>query len=80
MAIARAIVNEPTLLLADEPTGSLDEETTQSILRIFDDLHREGVTIILITHDIEVAKRAQRTVYLKDGGLKEDLYGTHKSI
>lgn len=71
VAIARAIVNEPSLLLADEPTGSLDEENTESILTIFDDLHQKGVTIILITHDPEVAKRAQRTLVLKNGILKE---------
>ncbi|WP_428912665.1 ABC transporter ATP-binding protein [Niallia sp. Krafla_26] len=71
VAIARAIVNEPALLLADEPTGSLDEENTEFILNIFDDLHQKGVTIILITHDAEVAKRAQRTMMLKGGVLKE---------
>lgn len=71
VAIARAIVNGPSLLLADEPTGSLDEETTESILGIFDDLHQSGVTIIMITHDMEVAKRAQRILYLKGGTIKE---------
>ncbi|WP_458411783.1 ABC transporter ATP-binding protein [Schinkia sp. CFF1] len=71
VAIARAIVNGPSLLLADEPTGSLDEDTTESILGIFDDLHRSGVTIIMITHDMEVAKRAQRILYLKGGTIKE---------
>ncbi|AXI10927.1 ATP-binding cassette domain-containing protein [Oceanobacillus sp. 143] len=80
VAIARAIVNEPSLLLADEPTGSLDEKTTESILEIFDDLHQRGVTIIMITHDLEVAKRAERTVYLKGGLLKEHTYETSQSL
>ncbi|WP_394238261.1 ABC transporter ATP-binding protein [Niallia oryzisoli] len=70
-AIARAIVNEPSLLLADEPTGSLDEENTEYILNIFDELHQKGVTIILITHDLEVAKRAQKIMMLKGGVLRE---------
>lgn len=80
VAIARSIVNEPSLLLADEPTGSLDEETTKSILKIFDDLHQRGVTIILITHDMEVAKRAERIMYLKGGLLKEYTYETSQSL
>lgn len=80
VAIARAIVNGPSLLLADEPTGSLDEATTESILEIFDDLHQSGVTIIMITHDSEVAKRAERVLYLKGGVIKEYPYETDKSF
>lgn len=80
VAIARAIVNGPSLLLADEPTGSLDEATTESILEIFDDLHQSGVTIIMITHDSEVAKRAERVLYLKGGVIKENPYETDKSL
>lgn len=81
VAIARAIVNEPSLLLADEPTGSLDEMTTESILEIFDELHQRGVTIILITHDPEVAKRAERILYLKGGRIKEEqAYATVQSL
>lgn len=80
VAIARAIVNEPSLLLADEPTGSLDEATTGSILDIFADLHKGGVTIIMITHDLEVAKRAQRVMHLKGGVIKEYSNETNKSF
>ncbi|MFC7365186.1 MULTISPECIES: ABC transporter ATP-binding protein [Bhargavaea] len=80
VAIARAIVNEPSLLLADEPTGSLDEKTTESILEIFDELHERGVTIILISHDPEVAKRAQRILHLKGGRIKEQAYETVQSL
>ncbi|WP_424236921.1 ABC transporter ATP-binding protein [Bhargavaea ginsengi] len=80
VAIARAIVNEPSLLLADEPTGSLDEKTTESILEIFDELHQHGVTIILITHDPEVAKRAERILHLKGGRIKEQVYETIQSL
>lgn len=69
VAIARALANEPSILLADEPTGSLDEETTESILSLFDQMHQEGATIIMITHDQEVAKRADRILHLHNGVL-----------
>lgn len=69
VAIARALVNEPSLLLADEPTGSLDEATTESILQLFDRVHQQGTTIIVITHDQEVADRAGRVVHLRNGVL-----------
>lgn len=69
VAIARALVNEPSIILADEPTGSLDEATTQSILALFDQLHESGVTIVMITHDVEVANRAERIVHLQNGVL-----------
>jgi putative ABC transport system ATP-binding protein len=70
VAIARALVNEPSLILADEPTGSLDEETTESILNLFDRVHKKGATIVVITHDIEVAKRAGRILHLQNGVLE----------
>lgn len=69
VAIARALVNEPGLILADEPTGSLDEETTESILSLFDSVHAQGATIVVITHDMEVAKRADRILRLQNGVL-----------
>ncbi|MCM3356608.1 ABC transporter ATP-binding protein [Psychrobacillus sp. MER TA 171] len=69
VAIARALVNEPSLILADEPTGSLDEETTKSILNLFDRVHEKGATLIIITHDMEVASRAQRILTLQNGVL-----------
>lgn len=68
-AIARALVNEPSILLADEPTGSLDETTTETILQLFDRVHQQGTTIVVITHDQEVANRAQRVIHLRNGVL-----------
>lgn len=67
VAIARAIVTSPALLLADEPTGNLDSQTGRDILGIFKDLHREGATIVLVTHDREIAAYAQTAILLKDG-------------
>lgn len=67
VAIARALVKNPSIILADEPTGNLDSHTTAEILSIFDDLHREGNSIVVITHEVDVAERAQRTIRLEDG-------------
>src|SRR5690606_35188092 len=72
VAIARALVNEPSLLLADEPTGHLDSRTGQSILQMFDDLHHEGMTLIMVTHDDSIAKRCQRVIRLKAGLIDSD--------
>lgn len=72
VAIARALVNRPSFLLADEPTGNLDSNTGQTILALFDDLHHQGLTIILVTHDESVAARTQRIVRLKDGLIDRD--------
>jgi putative ABC transport system ATP-binding protein len=72
VAIARAIVNEPALVLADEPTGSLDTRTGEGILSLFEELHREGRTIILITHALEVAERAHRRITIQDGRIVRD--------
>lgn len=71
VAIARALVKEPTLILADEPTGNLDSHTTEEILEVFDELHRQGNTIVIITHEKEVAQRAKRVLNLVDGYLSE---------
>ena len=71
VAIARAIVSEPSLLLADEPTGNLDSVTTEAILALFDELHADGLTIMLITHDAEVARHAGRLLRMHDGELVE---------
>ena len=68
-AIARAIAGNPSLILADEPTGNLDKKTGKEILDIFDELNRAGNTIVLITHDPNVAKRAQRVIQIEDGKL-----------
>ena len=67
VAIARAIVNRPVLILADEPTGALDSRTTEEVMQIFTDLNHGGITVILVTHEPDVAKRTNRIVYFKDG-------------
>ena len=67
VAIARAIINKPALLLADEPTGALDSRTTEEVLAIFDDLHRGGITLVLVTHEDDVAARAGQVVHFRDG-------------
>ena len=71
VAIARAIATRPSLILADEPTGNLDSKTTVEIMDIFHELHEGGNTIVLITHDDDVAKQASRIVRIKDGQLTE---------
>jgi putative ABC transport system ATP-binding protein len=72
VAIARALGNQPRLLLADEPTGALDSHTGQEILALFDELHAQGITLIVVTHDMGVASRAERIVTLSDGLVVED--------
>ena len=71
VAIARAIVTRPSLILADEPTGNLDSKTTREIMDIFHELHEQGNTIVLITHDSTVAAQAERRVHILDGRLTE---------
>ena len=73
VAIARALINRPAILLADEPTGNLDSATTDEILGLFDDLHRSGQTIIMVTHEPDVARRAARVVRMRDGRVQSDL-------
>jgi putative ABC transport system ATP-binding protein len=72
VVIARAMVNDPALILADEPTGALDSRTSDEILSLFEDLHRDGRTIVVVTHAADVADRAQRRVTLHDGRIIED--------
>lgn len=71
-AIARALVNEPSLLLADEPTGNLDSTTGTTILSLFDDLHSQGLTVVVVTHDEAIAARCQRIVRMYDGQVADD--------
>jgi len=72
VAIARALVNNPTILLADEPTGNLDSKTSEEIMRLVDDLHREGNTIITVTHERSIAKHAHRVLSILDGQIDTD--------
>jgi putative ABC transport system ATP-binding protein len=72
VAIARALVNNPGIVLADEPTGALDSKTGKEILTLFDELHEQGITLIVVTHDMGVAARAERIVTLRDGVIVDD--------
>ena len=73
VAIARALVNNPSILFADEPTGNLDSQTGRDVMQLFHNLHQQGQTIILITHENEVAAEAQRTIFIKDGLIESDI-------
>jgi len=75
VAIARALVTEPAMILADEPTGNLDSVSTADVLGLLDDLHRQGRTIVLITHEQDVAEHAERTVQIYDGQVRTEVAG-----
>jgi len=72
VAIARALVNEPSILLADEPTGNLDSATGEEIMRLFEELHDQGQTILLVTHEHDIAAHARRQIHLRDGKIERD--------
>ncbi len=72
VAIARALVTEPSILLADEPTGNLDSRTSIEIMQLFDDLHKEGQTLIIVTHEDEIAEHCRRVIEMKDGRIHKD--------
>jgi putative ABC transport system ATP-binding protein len=75
VAIARALVNQPSILLADEPTGNLDSATSEEIMLLFEGLYKDGQTILLVTHEVDIAAHAHRQVHLKDGRVERD-FGT----
>jgi putative ABC transport system ATP-binding protein len=72
VAVARALVNNPAIILADEPTGNLDSQTGNEIMALFDRLHSEGNTIVLVTHEHDIAEYAHRIIYIKDGMVERD--------
>lgn len=80
VAVARALVTKPGILLADEPTGALDSKTGEDMMGLFDDLHREGNTIIVITHEQEIANYADRMISIRDGRISSDVPNTNKRI
>ena len=80
VAVARALVTNPGILLADEPTGALDSKTGEDMMRLFDDLHREGNTIILITHEQEIANYADRLISIRDGRISSDKPNPNKRV
>ena len=80
VAIARALVNRPRLLLADEPTGNLDSQTSEEIMALFEELNREGITIVLVTHEPDIAQHAKRQVRFHDGRVVSDQVTTSKKV
>ncbi len=80
VSIARALVNHPVLLLADEPTGALDSRTTEDILALFEELHAQGNTIVIVTHEDEVGRRAKRIVKFRDGHIESDAIRTEREV
>lgn len=80
VAVARALVNNPSIILADEPTGNLDSKTSMDIMELFDEIHRAGNTIILVTHEEEIAKKAHRIVRLRDGMVESDTVKESASV
>ena len=80
VAIARAIVNRPPVIFADEPTGALDTSTSEEIMKLFSDLNREGLTIIMVTHNQETTSYVGRTVYMRDGEIQSEVKNEHKRV
>lgn len=80
VAVARALVNNPALLLADEPTGNLDTKTSEEIMALFGELHAEGQTIVLVTHEPDIAEHAHRQIVLRDGQIERDVVRAGASV
>jgi putative ABC transport system ATP-binding protein len=80
VAIARALVNEPAILLADEPTGNLDSVTSAEIMAVFEQLNKEGQTIVLVTHEHDIAEYASRQIHLRDGVVERDFLTEHAEV
>jgi len=80
VAVARALVGEPSILLADEPTGNLDSATSEEIMALFDQLHRDGQTVILVTHEPDIAEHCQRVVRLSDGKVISDIRNENPKV
>lgn len=74
VAVGRALVNKPSIILADEPTGNLDSKTSLEIMQLFDEIHQAGNTVIVVTHEEDVAKRARRVIRLRDGVIESDTF------
>lgn len=74
VAVARALVNKPSIILADEPTGNLDTKTSMDIMNLFEEIHKKGNTVILVTHEEDIARHAKRIIRLRDGHIESDLY------
>lgn len=78
VAVARAIAASPPVILADEPTGNLDSKSTKEIMQILEGLHKSGRTVIIITHDNEIAEQVKRVIYIRDGRIEQDYLNEEK--
>jgi putative ABC transport system ATP-binding protein len=80
VAVARALVNKPSIILADEPTGNLDSKTSEEIMNLFHEIHGRGNTIIVVTHEADIARFARRIIYLKDGRVESDVLNKEPAV